>query len=66
MIRYIILALTIATPAAAIQCPDGRWMDMEEHCKYPPTVQCAGGSWRDQPEHCPASEQRPEPKPERN
>ena len=65
MIRYMIAAIIAATPAAAIQCPDGRWMDLEEHCKYPPTVQCAGGSYRDHAEDCPASEQRPEPKPDR-
>ena len=66
MIRYIIAALIAATPAAAIQCPDGTWRDLAEHCNLPPTVQCAGGSWRDKQEDCPASEQRPEPKPERN
>ena len=66
MIRYIIPALVVATPAAAIQCPDGTWRDLVEHCSMPPTVQCAGGSYRDQEEDCPASEQRPEPKPERN
>lgn len=65
MIRYIILALTLATPAAALQCPEGSWHDKIEHCDLPPGVQCAGGSWRDKEEHCPASEQRPEPKPSR-
>ena len=65
MIRYIIAALIAATPAAAIQCADGTWRDQAEHCSMPPTVQCAGGSWRDDPEDCPASEQRPEPKPDR-
>lgn len=65
MIRYIILALTLATPAAAIQCDDGSWHDLAEHCSMPTTVQCAGGSWRDHKEDCPASEQRPEPKPDR-
>ena len=65
MIRYIILALILATPAAAIQCEDGSWHDLAEHCSMPPTVQCAGGTYRDNPEDCPASEQRPEPKPNR-
>ena len=65
MIRYIIPALIAATPAAAIQCPDGSWRDSLEHCDLPPTVQCAGGSYRDRAEDCPASEQRPEPKPDR-
>ena len=66
MIRYIIAAIIAATPAAAIQCDDGTWHDLAEHCSMPPTVQCAGGSYRDNQEDCPASEQRPEPKPERN
>lgn len=64
MIRYIVLALTLATPAAAIQCDDGSWRDLAEHCDNRPTVQCPGGSWRDDAEDCPASEQRPEPRPE--
>lgn len=66
MIRYITAALIAATPAAAVQCPDGTWRDLVEHCDLPPTVQCAGGSYRDHAEDCTASEQRPEPKPERN
>lgn len=65
MIRYIILALTLATPASAIQCEDGTWHDLAEHCSMPPTVQCAGGDWRENEEDCPASEKRPEPKPNR-
>lgn len=36
MIRYIILALIVATPAAAIQCPDLSWRDSLEHCDLPP------------------------------
>ena len=61
MIRYIILALVVATPAAAIQCPDGTWRDLVEHCSMPPRYQCLDGSWRDSDKDC--DDQRPPQRP---
>lgn len=61
MIRYIIAALIAATPAAAIQCPDGSWRDLAEHCDLPPRYQCLDGSWRDSEADC--EDQRPPQRP---
>ena len=51
-----LLVAMAATPAFAIQCPDGRWMDSYAHCDYEPTVKCSDGSYRDKYEHCPVDE----------
>ena len=62
-----ITALTLlltATPALAIQCPDGDWHDLPEHCDMPDGVMCSDGTWRDDIRWCPAPvSDRPEPRP---
>lgn len=67
MTRITLSAAFILLPftASALQCPDGTWHDLLEHCDMPPSVQCWDGSWRNDLQWCPAevSDERPTPRP---